>query len=251
MSYDFDTLPRACQHRQVGERLVLENDFVTLRYVGNTSGPRLRAPINNVASVRLSINGTLVGANHPVYGFTVEDDELAIAPDRRSKIVLRRQLRHSNLIIEAVYTTTTPFCKQCGGKGQVNDLDVGANGQFVTCADTRKLVQRSLKYLLTSSCAFYPNLVCRLRDMVGHKWGFTLTAEDVAMEVHTVLDKFKQVQQRQGRYQRLSPREILKNVEDVAAQPSSQNPSVVIAGVKVSSYDGSTQDVMFGLKVRA
>jgi hypothetical protein len=71
------------------------------------------------------------------------------------------------------------------------------------------------------------------------------------MEVHAVLDKFKQVQQRQARVQGLSPREILKDIVDVNAKPSSQNPSVALVNVKVSSYDGATQDVMFGLKVRA
>jgi len=251
LSYDFDTLPRACQHRQCGERLVIEDDFKTLRFIENHLGPRMRAPINGVNTVRLVINGTMVSANNPVYGFTLEDDEFAIAPDRRSKIIFNNQVRHRNLIIEAMYTTSVAFCRQCGGKGQVNDLDVGANGQFITCADTRKLVQRSLKYLLTSTCAFYPNLTCRLRDMVGHKWGLSLTTEDIGMEVHSVLEKFKQVQQRQGRYQGLSPREILKDIVDVKAKPSTQNPSVALVNVNVSSYDGATQNVMFGLKVRA
>lgn len=248
MSYDYLMLPRACDHQITAERLAISDDFRTLFSVDIPS-QRMSSPINGVATVRLKFNGQDVPTNHPEFGWGVEDDELAVWPDRRSKLVFKNPVYLRDVIIEAAYVTTAAYCWKCGGTSLVPDVSLAQSGAFTRVIKRKKLVQKALKFLLTSKCPFYSNLTCQLREYVGRKFGHTLTAEDVSMEVMTTLDNMRAVQGLQAKYQRLDAEEILQSVDGVTANQDQNDPTVIRVTVDVTSPAGTRDQVNVGLRV--
>ena len=87
MSYDYLTMPRACDHRIAAERLAIAPDGRTL-YSVDIPTQRMTSPINGESVVKLRFNGVYVPRNHPEFGWAVEWDEFSVSPDFRSKLVL-------------------------------------------------------------------------------------------------------------------------------------------------------------------
>ncbi len=248
MSYDFLTMPRPCDHYVASERLTIGPDHRTL-YSVTTPSQRMTKPVNGEATVTLKFNGVPVPRNHPRFGWDLLWDEFSIAPDFRSKIVFRRPVRLRDIIIEASFVTTAAYCAKCGGSTVVSDYSVGQDGSFRRVTKRTKLVQRSLKFLLTSKCRFYPALTCQLRDYVGRKYGATLVSDDISFEVSNALEGLKRVQGIQGRFQRLDPEEVLRAVEGVSTTRDENDPTVLRVMVDVSSPAGVNDSVNIGLRV--
>lgn len=213
-------------------------DFKTLHLAANT-GINMRAPINGLSQVLLYIGGQLVQPNDPSYGYTITPDTNRIqTADRFYKIQFNRPVRFYTLLIEVCYTTTKNFCLKCGTTGQLYDFSPASNGSLLHVVGTPKLVQKVLKFLLTSKCPFYPQFTSKLRTFVGKKFGFTVTDADISNEVVNALQNIKQVQSAQRTVQALDPLEILKDVNNLQTTPI--NPtSVAVSGV-LTSYGSIT-----------
>lgn len=248
MSHDFLTMPRPCDHFIVAERLAIGLDNRTL-YSVTTPAQRMTKPINGESTCVLKFNGVPVPRNHPQFGWDLHWDEFSIAPDYRSKIMFRRPVRLRDIIIEASYVTTAAYCHKCGGTGLMADYTVTVNGTFKRAVRRTKLVQKALKFLLTSKCRFYPALTCQLREYVGRKFGVTLATDDISFEVSTAMDSLKQVQEMQSRFQRLDPEEILRSVDGVHTTRDENDPTVLHVMVDVSSPAGISDQVNIGLRV--
>ena len=250
MSYDYLIMPRNCDHLIRAERLAIGPDFLTLYSVASPT-ERMTSPINGVATVQLRINGVLVPKNHPDYAWDVEFDEFSVGPDWKSKIKFKRYVRLRNVIIEATYTTIAAYCHKCGGTKMVSDFQVAQNGALQQATKRTKLVQKALKFLLTSRCAFYPGLTSQLREFIGRKYGKTLTTEDISFECMRALDNMKRVQELQIKYQRLDAEEILRSVDGVSTTRDENDPTVLRTSIAVSSPTGSRDEVNIGLRVTA
>lgn len=248
MSYDYLMLPKACDHQITAERLAIGGDFQTLFSI-EIPTQHMTSPINGLATLRLKFNGQDVPANHPEFAWGVMDDPEAIRPDRRSKIVFKNPVYLRDVVIEAAYTTTPAYCHKCGGTSLVPDVTIGQSGAFTQVTKRKKMVQKALKFLLTSKCAFYPNLTCQLREYVGRKFGYTLTADDVTFEVQGTLANMKAVQALQANYQRLDAEEILRSVEGVDTIQDQNDPTVIRVAVDVTSPAGTRDQVNVGLRV--
>ena len=248
MSYDFLTMPRACDHWIQAERLAIGADFRTL-YSVDIPSQRMTSPINGLPTVVLRFNGIPIPKNHPDYGWEVSFDEFSVAPDYRSKIVFRKQVRLQNIIIEASYVTIGTYCHKCGGVGLVPDFQVGQDGSFKQATKRTKLVQKALKFLLTSQCAFYPGLTSRLRDFIGRKYGKSLTSEDITFECNQALSNMKRVQVMQAKYQRMDVEEVLRSVDGVKTTRDPDNPTIVSTVISVSSPAGSSGEINVGLRM--
>jgi hypothetical protein len=249
MSYDFDTTLQICDHRIVRERYVIDSgDFRTLKLASDPS-LLMRAPVNGLSLVQVSISGQLVPEDDPVFGYSFSPDTNRIGTiDRFTKIVFNHQVRFVIPLIEVTYLTTKPFCLKCSGTGTLNDLKTANSGGFLIIADTNKLVQRSLKYILTSRCPFYPALTCPLKTYVGRKVAQASVA-DVSGAVMTALQNFKRVQGAQATVQFLTPLETLKDITNVAVVPVNGDPTAVSVAAQISSY-GSTATVPIGFSIR-
>ena len=237
MSYDFNTRPAACPHEIAGERYIVDKvDFKTLHLAANTS-LNMRAPINGQSTVTVRVGGELVQADDPTYGYTILADENRIStPDRFYKIEFRRAVRWFVPLIEVGYVTLQPYCLRCSALGSLNDYRESSAGSLVRVTDTGKLVQRCLKYILTSRCSFYPQFTCPVRDYIGSKFGTVVTEEDVASQIMSSLQSLKNVQAAQRTVQTLSPLEMLKDITGIST--SMPDPTAISVSCSVTSYGG-------------
>jgi hypothetical protein len=130
--------------------------------------------------------------------------------------------------------------------GQLNNLTQVSNGSVLHIVGTNKLVQKVLKYVLTSVCAFYPQYTSRLKTFIGRKFGFAITDTDISNEVMTALQNLKQVQSAQRTVQALDPQEMLKDINNLQTIQIDPN-SVAVSGVLVSYGAPNGVPVSFSL----
>ena len=264
MSFDYNVLQfdpmsklpvGACDHHQWFERYVVnQDDFRTLNYAGMPSINQ-RAPINGPGSVQMWINDQQVHSSDPVYGWQVVTD-----PDRVeevngqnvsfSKIVFNNPVRIVLPLIEVSYITRQDFCMKCSTTGFLNDLKVGVGAApLVEVTQTTKLVQKALKWILTSRCPFYPTFTCAIKSYIGRKLGIQITDTDLQTAVVNALTNMQKVQQAQSTVQNLDPQEILKDVVNVTAMIDTQDPTLVRVSATVSNYSGQSAPLGFTLRM--
>lgn len=237
MSYDIDTRVKACDHYQQRERLQIAEDFRTLQNVSQ-SDYGLRAKVTATNSVKFFVSGVEIPRNHEVYAWELVSESV-VGDETRHWIRFKRPIRLTNLTYEAAYFTSQPFCLKCNGYGKVSDATISASGSFVHVVDHDKLSQRVLKFLLTSTCAFYPQFTSRLKEFIGRKFGLSLTEEDISYECVNSLENMRNVQVAQRSVQSLSPQEILRSVDSVVSKRDPDDPTMVRARIKLSSYGPS------------
>lgn len=249
MSYDFDVKSAPCDHFQAFERYIIGSiDFRTLKLAADTNR-RMRAPINGLSLVKVYISGRLVSQDDPIYGYSfVADTNMIDTPDRFYKIVFNKPVRFIVPLIEVSYLTLKPYCLKCSGSGQLNDLKRANSGSLIHIFDTNKLVQRSLKYILTSRCPFYPALTCPIKDFIGRKFGVHTTEADISNGIMNALTQFKKVQSAQRTVQVLTAQETLKDITSVTAVQNPTDPTAVSVAVQVSSYGGTTSPLGFSIR---
>jgi hypothetical protein len=263
MSYDWSVLiidPQsqnpvgACDHEISFERYTIDqNDFRTLHYLGNP-GINFRAPINGAASVRMWISGEEVQQDDPTYGWSLQLDpnrldSVTNTPGSFYKIVFNNPVRLLLPLIEVSYITLRAYCLKCSATGTVNDFKAANSGSFVRVTLTPKLVQKCLKWIFTSQCAFYPTFTCVLKSYVGQKLGIQIQDTDIQTSVISALSTMQQVQGAQGTVQNLDPAEILKDIVNVTTQLDPLDPTTLQAVISVSNYAGITAPVAFTVGV--
>jgi hypothetical protein len=240
MSYDLNTMQAPCDHAQTAERYVVDtNDFRTLRLAANPAA-NMRAPINGQALVKLYIRGVLVRPDDPTYGYNIVlDDNRILTSDVFYKIVFKKAVRWFIPLVEVSYVTLKVYCLKCSGSGSLYDLKQGNSGSFTHVTGNDKLVQRVLKFTLTSRCPFYPQFTCKIRDYVGRKFGIGITEADVSNQIIASLGFLKGIQSAQRTIQSLTPQELLKDITSVRALIDPDDPTRLQVAASVSSYGSS------------
>lgn len=242
----------ACDHQQSFERYVVnQTDFRTLNYAGNTA-INTRAPINGADSVQMWISQEEVLPGDPTYGWQVSVDEnrIAVTSDIFYKIAFNHPVRLVLPLIEVSYISRQQYCLKCSALGVLNDLKQSSGG-FLHVVQNVKLAQKALKWLLTSSCPFYPTFICQLKSYIGQKLGIYLTDTDIQTQVINALSRLQQVQQAQSTVQALDPAEILKDIVDVSAVIDPDDPTTVRVSALCTSYTGSTTPLGFTLRMNS
>ncbi len=243
MSYDFNTGIEPCPHVIMGERYVVNTtDFRTLNLAADTS-INMRAPINGQSVVTVRISGELVDPDDPTYGYSILADPNRLTEQgvQFYKIVFDKPVRWFIPLIEVGYITLQPYCLRCSAQGQFNDFEESSTGSFIRVADTDKLVQRVLKFVLTSKCTFYPQFTCPIKDYIGQKFGTTITQEDIASEIMASLQDLKTVQQAQRTVQPLSQKEMLKDITGIST--TMPDPTAVFVQASITSYGTQSSPV--------
>jgi len=237
MSYDFSTRPTPCSHYQLIERYIINpSDLVSLLYAANPT-QFMRAPINGKQSVIVYIGGTMISSSDPTYGYSIQKDttQLLIGEDQRSKIIFNQPVRTVQLI-EVSYITLQTYCYRCNGIGKCTDVIPSNLGSFIHLFGVDKLVQRSLKFMLTSRCPFYPQFTSQIKTYIGQKFGLSITQEDVAYQTTTALQNLINIQSAQQTVQSLDPSEILKDIVGVTAVQDDADPTLVHVSAEISNY---------------
>ena len=235
MSYDFNTRTAPCPHVISEERYIVDaKDFRTLHLAANTS-LNMRAPINGQSTLTLRISGTLVQPDDPTYGYDILADENRLQTnDQFYKVMFRKPVRWFVPLIEAGYITRQPYCLRCSAQGQLNDLKMSGIGGLLRVVNTDKLIQKVLKFVLTSRCSFYPQFTCKIKDYVGKKFGNAVTEADVSSQILDALQDVKSVQAAQRTVQDLSLQEMLKDVTGISS--SMPDPTSVSVECSITSY---------------
>lgn len=242
MSYDFDTNYIDCDHQVLGEVLALQADRQTLRYAYNPEYT-MRGLVNGVDSVQLFVGGKLVSPSSPHWGYRILDDPSTLSGEyfeRRKMIQFLSPQRMNQVRIEVNYRTISAHCWKCGGNGKVHDLQPNKTNSFIHIQQYPKLLQRVNKILLTSECAFYPNLVSSLTRDIGKKLDQNLTEDDISLQISNDLQALKTIQTTQGTVQTLDPEEILKDVDHISVTSNTADETLVMVSVEVSSYGQAT-----------
>lgn len=259
MSYDYNTLQAACDHRQLLERYqVSKTDLRTLQYVPNPT-LNMRAPINGQVLVQVYIHEEIVEQDDPTYGYQILLDNTRLGfnlgTDPFYKIVFNKEVRMVRPLIEVNYLTRQPYCMKCNGLGVLNDYKPSQGGAFIHIIQVDKLTQRCLKFVLTSRCAFYPQFTCPIKDYIGKKFGIQITDADISNAVVNALSNLKNVQIAQNTVQPLDPQEVLSNVQNVTAVQDPTDPTVVrvtatlVVYTNQQLYTTITQPLAFTLQV--
>jgi hypothetical protein len=238
MSYDFDTNYTDCDHMVLGEVLSLQPDRQTLRYAYNTDYT-MRGLVNGLESLQLFVGGVLVSPSSPVWGYRVVDDPSTLGGEyfeRRKMIQFLSPQRMNQVRLEVNYRTISAHCWKCGGNGKVHDLQANKKNSFLHIQQYPKLLQRVNKILLTSQCAFYPNLVSSLTRDIGRKLDQNLTEDDISLQISNDLQALKTIQTTQGSVQTLDPEEILKDVDHISVTSNTADETLVQVSITVSSY---------------
>lgn len=238
MSYDFSVKNSVCDHLVTNERYVVDSvDFVSLRYAKDpTLSLYTRAPINSAATLKVFIGGSLVSPTHPVFGYTlIIDDSRPLETFTFKKVVFNKPCRLVSTIIELEYYTLQSYCLKCLASGQVNDLTPAKSGSLLHIIGNEKLIQRSLKWILTSVCKFYPNFVCPIKTYIGRKFGLAITDTDISQSITTSLQNMQSVQAAQATVQTVTPTEVLQSILGVSAVTSPTNPTLVNVAINISA----------------
>lgn len=253
MSFDFSIKAAQCDHLQTLERYVVSPyDNKSLLYATSLS-QFMRAPLSGASLMKIYIGGTQVLSNDATYGWIVVPDKTSLSLDETlSKIMFRRSMRLSIPLIEVTYRTYKDYCLKCNGTGFVNDLKVQSSGSLLHIWGQNKLVQRSLKWVLTSTDGFYPQLVCHIKDYIGKKFGTVITDADISQEILNALTNMKTIQQAQMSVQSLDDGEIIVDVSSVTAVTDPNNPTLVrvSCGVISNQKIGAATNINFSLRVK-
>jgi hypothetical protein len=263
MSYDWNVLTNdpftnapigACDHQQSFERYIVDStNFRTLHYASNPV-LNMRAPINGQSNVQMWISDEQVQQNDPTYGWSFVLDPLRAdaATDNTGqfyKIVFNKPVRIVLPLIEVSYITLQGYCLKCSTLGVLNDFKQANSGSLLHVTGTTKLVQKSFKWILTSTCPFYPTFICLIKNYVGRKLGISITGSDIESQVIDALTQMMQVQQAQQTVQTLEPNEILKDVISVVANVDPTDPTTVNLSVSVSNYSNQTAPLNLTLRM--
>ena len=191
----------------------------------------VRGAVAVKSSVRLFISGVEVPQNHPTFGWALCVDTTYTKGDRRFKIMFNTRMRLTNPTIQVQYITTAPHCLKCCGLGKISDYTIAQNGSLTHVTDFEKLTQRIYKFLLTSTCNFYPSFTSRLKSFMGMKIAGSVSTDDISNECSNAL-----IQTAQKNIQTLSPQEVLKDIESIESVRDENDPTVVRTSLYVTSY---------------
>lgn len=141
-----------------------------------------------------------------------------------------------NPVFKVSYTTFQQQCRRCRSWGIENDYRIAASGDPRLVRNEDLLNQGVLKILTTikRSNPFHPEYGTTLLTRIGSKAlgaGVSAINEDVI----TALNVFQRLQEIQGRYQEVAPRERLATIISINTTPSEIDPTVFEVGVVASN----------------
>ena len=252
MAYDLSIKSAGCDHLQSLERYVVSPfDYRTFLLAANPI-MNMRAPLNGTSQIQVFIGGVAVPQNHNLYGWQVLKDPDTLSLDEPFfKIMFKQEVRLSQPLLEVSYRTFVDFCLRCNGTSHVNDLHIQNSGGLLHIWGQDKLIQRSLKWILTSTCGFYPQLVCHIKDYIGKKFGVNITDTDISQEVTNALTNMQNIQRSQATIQHLDNGEILVAINGISAQQDPNNPNLVRVSIAVTSNQKTSALQNINLTLRA
>lgn len=142
-----------------------------------------------------------------------------------------------NPYFTVTYPVAPNLCLRCLTTEVENDYRFDAQGAALVVRDENLLYQSVLKYLLTEikSNIYFPWYGSTLTTLIGTKV-LGGTAAGIRQSVSNALTTFKALQDAQAKYQRITAKERLFAVDNIAVAQSTTDPTVFYVQVSVRNY---------------
>lgn len=149
-----------------------------------------------------------------------------------------------NPYFTVTYTVAPNLCLRCLTTEVENDYRFDAQGAALMVRDENLLYQSVLKYLLTEirSNVYHPWYGSTLTTLIGTKV-LGGTGAGIRQSVTTALTSFKALQDAQAKYQRITAKERLFAVDNIAVAQSPADPTVFLVQVSVRNYANEPVDI--------
>lgn len=149
-----------------------------------------------------------------------------------------------NPYFTVTYTVAPNLCLRCLTTEVENDYRFDAQGAALVVKDENLLYQSVLKYLLTDikSNMYHPWYGSTLKSLIGTKV-LSGAAAGIRQSVSTALSTFKALQDAQAKYQRITAKERLFSVDNIAVAQSPVDPTVFYVQVSVRNYANEPVDI--------
>jgi len=229
---------RTCNHQVVEERNALEPDQITIRF------PRPLAS----SELTLRVNGIVVPEDHPRWGFSLQEDELSVEPNKKRKIVVNCPINAVDDLIAITYITKSQFCPKCHGLLIHDDIEWDSQGFPILVADARKLTQEVKKGVITilGSNPFHTWIGTRISDLIGNKVINVQGLRSALMdEVVQFLENYKNIQRKQIQApQEVTPQELFLRLIDVRVeQLFAEDPTIFSVSIRFQDGTGAASEV--------
>lgn len=226
-------IQNTCDHRLLGEILVLGPDGMTL-------SPEL--PISIKASVSLYRFGEEVSPTR----YTLRQDKQLLFENKYHKILLNEPELYDGALYTVDYYTYINFCPKCLGVGFVDDLAEDAPGVVRTLSGTALLSQSVEKAIITTvgTNKYYSWVGSGISTLLGSKiTDVSVLLREIEFRAQNALGNLKRVQiKHQEANPEVSGDEVLDAVEVVRATQDGKDPSVINLYVQYTSQSGASLD---------
>lgn len=206
-----------CDHRINKEIVQINSDYKTIKL------PRILASSN----IDLYINDNLIDSKSSINGFNLEIDEI-VGNFKRYKIVFNKIRKSLDDFYEVSYSVLSNLCPKCTGLKVLNDISYNNLGLVNTVQNEEKLLQEVKKGLLTTigSNPFHIWYGTNINKLIGSKIVNVDTLRAyLVQEVNLYLDKYLDIQIKQGQYQQVSDREAYYQTLLVDLTPDETDPT--------------------------
>ena len=240
MSFDLK-LKNLCDHQVWDELSFLDPDRRTVRL--------LRPPANTLRFV-LKITGVEIPFDHPKFGFSIQPDELRVAP--ASKLVFVTTLQDANPISEVSYITDAKNCRRCHGGRVENDFRLDNAGRLIIAENEEKMIQDLTKFVLTvkGSNKFQPQIGTGLLTLIGSKvFDLDRLRLEATRDVTDSITGLIRLQQRQVQYQKVDVREVIERLISVDFEQSPEDPTLFDMVIAVESASGQIETDKIPLRI--
>jgi len=142
-------------------------------------------------------------------------------------------------IFKVTYTVPVNRCLRCKATHFENDYRFTNTGAVILIDNEDLLYQATLKVILTDkgSNPYHPGYGTSITSRIGSK-ALSSTAAIVSDEIRRALTNYQKLQQEQGQYQVVTPKERLYSLLDINVAPHKEDPTTFLADVVVQNASG-------------
>lgn len=228
-----------CDHRIYKELVQISLDYKTIKL------PRILASKN----IELYINDSKVSQDSTVNGYSLEIDEL-VGNFKRYKLVFKKPRKSVDDFYEVSYSVLSNLCPKCTGQKINNDISYNNLGLVNTVQNEEKLLQEVKKGLLTTigSNPFHIWYGTNINKLIGSKiYNVDSLRAYLVQEVNVLLEKYLDIQIKQGQYQVVTDRESYYQTLLVDLVPDENEPTYWTLNVIFQNRTGA--DLAFEKRV--
>lgn len=230
MSID-SKIENICDHQIHEEQLEISIDLKTIRI------PRTMSSKN----VTLFINGYKIPADHAKFGWSIQNDETAMYT-KRSKLVFNNKRKSLDDFYTLSYQSVAKFCPKCKGLQVHNDEEYTSLGKIKLVKNEEKLLQEVKKGIAThlGSNPFHQWIGTQIHTLVGSKvFSVDLIKGKVIEEVTRYLERYIDVQIKQGNYQEVTAREAFGQILSLEMEPDPDDISYWVLTIIFNNRTGA------------